>query len=60
MEKICDRCGKEYKDISNGILTMDYELCGRGKPIKMNLCMECIKEILEVLKLENSKISILQ
>ena len=45
----CDKCGVEYKDIFNSILTLDYEIPGKGKIVKMNLCLICRKKILRYL-----------
>jgi len=43
----CDRCNKEYNNIFNSIVLLDYEEPGKGKPYKWNLCMKCRKEIIK-------------
>jgi len=50
---ICDRCGKEYKGAFNTIINLDYEMSGKGKPIRMDLCLECRKYIKEILNERN-------
>ena len=45
MNTECDRCGKFYNNIFNSIVTLDYEIPGKGKIVKMNLCVECRKKL---------------
>jgi len=47
---MCDKCGVEYKSIFNSIITLDYEIPGKGKVFRMNLCLKCRKDVLEVIK----------
>jgi len=47
---ICDKCGKEYKDIFDTIIRMDYTESGKGKPYEWHVCVNCRKELIKYFK----------
>lgn len=41
----CDRCGREFKDLFDTIVHIDYAEPGRGKPYEFHLCIDCRKAL---------------
>ena len=42
---ICDRCRREFREVFDTIVRMDYIESGRGKPYEFHLCMDCRKAL---------------
>lgn len=47
---MCDKCGRDYKDIFDTIVRMDYAEPGKGKVYTWHLCTKCRKELIEYFK----------
>lgn len=52
---ICDLCNKNYGNIFDSVLRVDYAMPGKGKLYEYHLCQNCRKSVLDVL--ENKSIS---
>ena len=52
MKVKCDRCGKEYGDLFDTIMRIDYVEIGRGKPYEFHLCLGYRKELIKWIKVE--------
>ena len=46
----CDRCKREFRDLFDTIVRIDYVESGRGKPYEFHLCVNCRKAIISWLE----------
>jgi len=46
-KRVCDRCQKQYKDIFDTIIRIDYVEPGKGKPYEYHFCLSCRKALVE-------------
>ena len=46
----CDRCGREFRDVFDTIVRIDYAEPGRGKPYEFHLCMKCRKALVQFIE----------
>ena len=49
----CEKCGKEYKDIFDTIIRIDYAEPGKGKPYEYHVCITCRKNIVSFIENKN-------
>ena len=47
---ICDLCSKNYGDIFDSVLRIDYIETGRGKIHEYHLCLDCRRNVLDWLE----------
>jgi len=50
---ICEKCGKEYKDMFDTVIRIDYDEPGKGKPYEFHVCISCRKTIISFIKKQN-------
>ncbi|MBN2603037.1 MAG: hypothetical protein JXA91_02760 [Candidatus Thermoplasmatota archaeon] len=41
----CDKCGKDYDDLFDTVVRIDYSVTGRGKPCEFHVCLQCRKNL---------------
>lgn len=51
----CDRCGREFREVFDTIVHIDYVEPGRGKPYRLHLCMDCRKALVHWIESDSSK-----
>jgi len=42
----CDKCGKDYQDLFDTVVRIDYAETGRGKPCDFHVCLQCRKNLI--------------
>jgi DNA-directed RNA polymerase subunit RPC12/RpoP len=52
----CDRCGREFRDVFDTVVRIDYAEPGRGKPYEFHLCMDCRKEMVQWIESSAEKV----
>mgnify|MGYP006277153889 CR=1 FL=1 len=52
----CDRCGREFRDLFDTIVRIDYVEPGRGKPYEYHLCIDCRKGLVQWVEADSPKI----
>ena len=49
----CEKCGREYKEMFDTIVRIDYLEPGKGKPYTYHICMNCRKDIVSFIENKN-------